>query len=140
MKENGSPRPEFDTDDDRISFLIRLPVHEKARQEVSPEITPQVTPQVAPQVTGQVGTESALSEHQVRLESRLESHLAARFVLGGRSGGEFPGYGVRLLEHLSVDLSKKLGGGQAFTGKQNYRYLSFARRMVTREEKKIGKG
>ena len=72
MKENGSPRPEFDTDDDRISFLIRLPVHEKARQEVSPEISPQVTPQVTPQVapqvtgqvTGQVGTESALSEHQ----------------------------------------------------------------------------
>ena len=27
MKENGSPRPEFETDDDRSYFLIRLPAH-----------------------------------------------------------------------------------------------------------------
>ena len=30
MKDNGSPRPEFETDDDRQHFLIRLPVHPKA--------------------------------------------------------------------------------------------------------------
>jgi ATP-dependent DNA helicase RecG len=30
MKENGSPRPEFETDDDRSYFLIRLPAHSKA--------------------------------------------------------------------------------------------------------------
>ncbi len=30
MKENGSPPPEFDTDDDRSYFLIRLPAHPKA--------------------------------------------------------------------------------------------------------------
>ena len=29
MKENSSPRPEFDTDDDRSYFLVRLPVHSK---------------------------------------------------------------------------------------------------------------
>ena len=29
LKENGSP-PEFETDEDRTSFLIRLPVHERA--------------------------------------------------------------------------------------------------------------
>ena len=30
IKENGSPAPEFDTDNDRSYFLIRLPVHEDA--------------------------------------------------------------------------------------------------------------
>ena len=30
MKENGSPPPEFDTDDDRSYFLVRLPAHPKA--------------------------------------------------------------------------------------------------------------
>ena len=30
MRENGSPLPEFETDDDRISFLVRIPVHPRA--------------------------------------------------------------------------------------------------------------
>jgi ATP-dependent DNA helicase RecG len=30
IKENGSPAPGFDTDNDRSYFLIRLPVHEDA--------------------------------------------------------------------------------------------------------------
>lgn len=30
MAKNGSPAPEFETDDERSYFLIRLPVHEKA--------------------------------------------------------------------------------------------------------------
>ena len=30
MKNNGSPQPEFETDDDRAHFLIRLPIHPKA--------------------------------------------------------------------------------------------------------------
>jgi ATP-dependent DNA helicase RecG len=30
MAQNGSPAPEFETDEDRSYFLIRLPVHEKA--------------------------------------------------------------------------------------------------------------
>ena len=30
MAANGSPAPEFETDEDRSYFLIRLPVHEKA--------------------------------------------------------------------------------------------------------------
>ena len=31
MIENGSPAPEFETDDDRASFLARIPVHPEAR-------------------------------------------------------------------------------------------------------------
>jgi predicted HTH transcriptional regulator len=35
MKENGSPSPEFETDDDRSYFLIRLPAHPKAESDKS---------------------------------------------------------------------------------------------------------
>ena len=31
MAENRSPGPEFETDEDRLSFLIRLPVHPQAK-------------------------------------------------------------------------------------------------------------
>lgn len=48
MRDNGSPAPQFETDDDRSFFLIRLPVHPSAK--VTPEVTPQVAPQVTPQV------------------------------------------------------------------------------------------
>ena len=36
MAANGSPAPEFETDEDRSYFLIRLPVHEKAANRRSP--------------------------------------------------------------------------------------------------------
>jgi ATP-dependent DNA helicase RecG len=37
MKANGSPLPEFETDDDRSYFLIRLPVHRAAASEKGQE-------------------------------------------------------------------------------------------------------
>lgn len=45
MAANGSPAPLFETDDDRLSFVIRLPRHPLAL--VPPRDSPQVTPQVA---------------------------------------------------------------------------------------------
>jgi ATP-dependent DNA helicase RecG len=44
MAANGSPAPLFETDDDRLSFVIRLPLHPLAL--VPPGDSPQVTPQV----------------------------------------------------------------------------------------------
>jgi predicted HTH transcriptional regulator len=35
MKENGSPRPELETDEDRSYFLIRPPAHLKAESDES---------------------------------------------------------------------------------------------------------
>lgn len=32
MAHNGSPKPIFETDEDRSYFLVRLPVHEKATE------------------------------------------------------------------------------------------------------------
>ena len=52
MAANGSPAPEFETDDDRTYFLIRLPVHERAAvTQAGAQVTPQVTQQVTPQVS-----------------------------------------------------------------------------------------
>ena len=53
MEENGSPAPEFETDEDRTYFLIRLPVHagaifpvgtksELSRDQVTREVTTEV--------------------------------------------------------------------------------------------------
>ncbi len=48
--------PEFETDDDRSYFLIRLPVHERAaHDDATPQVTDQVTDQVADQVADQAG-------------------------------------------------------------------------------------
>ena len=58
MRENGSPAPIFESDDDRTSFLTRLPVHEQARvgptEQAAEHEAGQVTPQDTPQVTGHV--------------------------------------------------------------------------------------
>jgi ATP-dependent DNA helicase RecG len=40
MAANGSPAPLFETDDDRTSFVIRLPSHPLAKG--TPEVTPEV--------------------------------------------------------------------------------------------------
>ena len=47
MRANGSPKPKFETDEDRTTFLIRLPVHRAA-------LAIPVTDPLAGEVTGQV--------------------------------------------------------------------------------------
>ena len=42
MAENGSPPPEFDTDDNRTAFLIRLPVHASAKEQLAAGVTTEV--------------------------------------------------------------------------------------------------
>ena len=62
MAANGSPAPLFETDDDRLSFVIRLPAHPAAAVENAS--TPQVTPQVGMlllQVSGEM-TRQAIQE------------------------------------------------------------------------------
>ena len=57
MRENGSPAPVFETDDDRTSFLVRLPVHEAAYSPPTGQGAEQATEHGAqeftPQDTGQ---------------------------------------------------------------------------------------
>ena len=53
MRQNGSPAPIFESDEDRTWFLVRLPVHERARPEPSGQDTQQDTEHDTGQVTGQ---------------------------------------------------------------------------------------
>ena len=41
MAANGSPEPVFETDEERLSFVVRLPVHPLAKRP-TPEVTPEV--------------------------------------------------------------------------------------------------
>ena len=50
MKRNGSPKPEFDFDDDHTCFLCRLPVHPQATMPKG--LTAHVAGQVAGQTKG----------------------------------------------------------------------------------------
>ena len=73
MRNNGSPAPTFETDDDRTWFRVRLPVHpsftsdadlarrepeteqdKKLENKEKPAITPQDTPQDTPQVNERI--------------------------------------------------------------------------------------
>ena len=51
MRENGSPAPVFESDEDRTWFLVRLPVHERVRLEPTEQDTPQDTEHETEQVT-----------------------------------------------------------------------------------------
>ena len=53
MRENGSPAPVFESDEDRTFFLVRLPAHEKVGQEASLQDTVQVAVQDTDQDAGQ---------------------------------------------------------------------------------------
>lgn len=59
MAVNGSPAPLFETDDERIAYVIRLPVHPMARAAVvkTSNAHSTATDQVADQVTDQVAEE-----------------------------------------------------------------------------------
>ena len=49
MRNNGSPPPSFETDDDRTWFLVRLPAHEASSLEAGEARTKQLVGQDAPQ-------------------------------------------------------------------------------------------
>ena len=64
MRQNGSPEPIFESDENRTWFLVRLPVHERVSLAATDQVTGQDkslinnekdrnTPQVTGQVTGQ---------------------------------------------------------------------------------------
>jgi ATP-dependent DNA helicase RecG len=74
MKENGSPTPEFESDDDRTSFLIRLPVHARTAGPSAVETT-------------QVGTKSAPSPDQAMIlkKCRKTAALLDLMAITGRT-------------------------------------------------------
>ena len=95
MRENGSPAPVFETDDDRTSFLVRLPVHEAAHspppgqgaEQDTAQDTEQDTEHDGPQVTDHVGRlvaalncEMSRSELQAALGLTHRPHFITSYL------------------------------------------------------------
>ena len=99
MRENGSPAPVFETDDDRTSFLVRLPVHEAAHspptgqgaeqdtehdaQDFTPQDTGQDTGQVTDHVELLVATltrEMGRAQLQSALRLAHRDHFTATYL------------------------------------------------------------
>ena len=88
MAENGSPAPEFETDDDRTSFLIRLPVHARAMGQAEAGTKPgpsrdQVTPEVTPEVRLAMAIQREMSRRELQdiLGLKDDEHFRKAYLL-----------------------------------------------------------
>jgi ATP-dependent DNA helicase RecG len=83
MRANGSPAPKFESDEDRLSFLIRLPVHPDAKVSATPEVTGQVTGQVTEEVGRLVVVlqgEKSRTQLQQSLQLKSRTNFEARYL------------------------------------------------------------
>lgn len=89
MKDNGSPPPEFESDEDRTYLLIRLPIHER-----TPQVTPHVTPHVKRLMTI-VDGELRRDELQERLGITERSRFRTAFLAPAMEAGLLRPNGIR---------------------------------------------
>ena len=85
MTANGSPRPLFETDDDRLAFVIRLPAHPLATR-TSGEVTPEVTPEVM-RVASALVQALSRQELQQTLDLKDPEHFRKAYLLPALSSG-----------------------------------------------------
>jgi len=89
IRKNKSPRPTFETDDDRTYFAARFPIHPKAKKKAQPtmpvtrqdtmQVAAPINPQVTPQVTPQVERLLAVCDHSMsRRELQQKLNLSDR--------------------------------------------------------------
>lgn len=90
MRDNGSPPPAFETDDDYSYFLVRLPVHPEAHRVT----TEQVTMEVTTEVTMEVGrllplcsTPRSRQELQQSLALRNNEHFRKAYLVPALASG-----------------------------------------------------
>ena len=93
MRENGSPPPQFEFDEDHSYFMVRLPVHRLARPPVTTFRTEQVTPQVGDQVRGQVSDQvgDQVGDQVARLILVVQGEMGRR-ALQAALGVQSPRY------------------------------------------------
>jgi len=90
MAANGSPPPRFETDDERLACVIRLPVHPLAKRPTV-EVTDQVTDQVAEEVARLLAVaaqgEQARSALQDALGLKHTPHFRQAYLLPALEAG-----------------------------------------------------
>jgi ATP-dependent DNA helicase RecG len=79
MQANGSPQPRFESDDERSSFLIRLPVHEGFVDELGPEVTGEVTGEVQ-KLLNVIKGEMTRKDIQAVLGLKHEDHFREAYL------------------------------------------------------------
>ncbi|OEZ97857.1 hypothetical protein DUGA2_58310 [Duganella sp. HH101] len=86
MSANGSPPPQFDTDDDRSGCLVRLPVHKLAQWPIDQSATPEVTPEVGRLIKLLIGEWPRL-ELQQALGLKDDDHFRIAYLLPAIQAG-----------------------------------------------------
>lgn len=86
MQANGSPAPVFESEEERNSFLIRLPVHEGFAEAVAGEVTPEVTPEVAKLLNvlkGEMGRAELMKALGLKDEKHFREHYQQAAIAQG---------------------------------------------------------
>ena len=78
MEANGSGKPEFETDDDRSYFLVRLPIHPK--EKITPTVTGKASEKTSEKILKEVRNNSkvtiAILAEQIGVSTRsIERNL-----------------------------------------------------------------
>ena len=111
MAANGSPLPLFETDDERLSFVIRLPVHKRARATY-----PTVTPEVTPEVT------ASMSEAIARLLAALDDDMSRQQLQAALQMKDDKHFRTALLQPaLDAELVAMTQPDRPRSSKQRYR-------------------
>ena len=90
MAANGSPAPRFETDDDRLACIIRLPVHPLAKRpdgDVTDQVTDQVTGEVARLLAVAARGEHTRNALQEALGLKHTPHFRQAFLLPALESG-----------------------------------------------------
>ena len=132
MRDNGSPVPIFESDDERIWFLTRLPVHEHVRSEPTGQDTEQATRQDTPQVTPQ---DNGHVEHLVAALNGEMSRAQLQELIGLGDRNYFTSCYLR--PALEAGLIEMTLPGKATSRNQRYRRTA-AGKAVAQQVKPAG--
>ena len=89
MRDNGSPPPEFDFDEDHSYFLVRLPVHPASRVgigDITPEVTAEVTAEVE-RLLGALEGEMPRALLQQALALQHDEHFRKAYLVPALAAG-----------------------------------------------------
>ena len=93
MRQNGSPKPQFEFDEDHTYFQVRLPVHRKALKaggedgNATPEVATEVTPKVERVLLALTGEISSRQELQAALGLKDSEHVRNAYVSAAIQSG-----------------------------------------------------
>lgn len=90
MAANGSPSPLFETDDDRTSYVVRLPAHPQSRNSETTEVTAEVATEVATEVAALLSvikTDMSRQELQAAMGLKSAEHFRKAYILPAIAAG-----------------------------------------------------